>query len=114
VSEPAIIVIRALVGGTFVVAFALISETLKPKEFAGIFSAAPSVALASLLLTILTRGPGAAASGTEGMVVAAFGMMAYCLASVVLVRRLGAMIGSLAAFPAWLVVAVGGYLIFLR
>ena len=42
------LVVRFLVGGALVSLFALIADVLKPKGFAGLFGAAPSVALASL------------------------------------------------------------------
>jgi hypothetical protein len=42
------ILIRFLVGGAVVSVFALIGDVLKPKSFAGLFGAAPSVALATL------------------------------------------------------------------
>ena len=50
------ILIRFLVGGAFVSAFAIIGDLLKPKSFAGLFGAAPSVELATLGLTISTEG----------------------------------------------------------
>lgn len=37
--------IRFTVGGLFVSVFALVGDVLKPKSFAGLFGAAPSVAL---------------------------------------------------------------------
>jgi hypothetical protein len=36
--------VKAVYGGLFVVLFSLIAELLTPKRFAGLFSAAPSVA----------------------------------------------------------------------
>ena len=39
-------VIRFLVGGAVVSAFSMLGDVLKPKSFAGLFAAAPSVALA--------------------------------------------------------------------
>jgi hypothetical protein len=50
------ILIRFLVGGAVVSVFALIGDVLKPKSFAGLFGAAPSVALATLGLTVATKG----------------------------------------------------------
>jgi uncharacterized membrane protein (GlpM family) len=41
------IVLRFVIGGMVVSLFALLSDLLKPKSFAGLFEAAPSVALAS-------------------------------------------------------------------
>ena len=43
-----ILAIKALVGGTVVLAFAAIGELLRPRGLAGMFAAAPSVALAGL------------------------------------------------------------------
>src|ERR1700744_3210483 len=40
--------VRFLVGGIVVSAFAVISDVLRPKSFAGLFCAAPSLALATL------------------------------------------------------------------
>ena len=48
--------IRFLVGGVVVSAFALLGDILRPKSFAGLFGAAPSVALATLSLTLLKEG----------------------------------------------------------
>ena len=42
------ILIRFIIGGMIVSAFAIIGDVLKPKTFAGLFGAAPSVALATL------------------------------------------------------------------
>jgi len=42
------ILVRFLVGSAIVAAFAIIGDLLKPKSFAGLFGAAPSVALATL------------------------------------------------------------------
>ena len=39
--------IRFLIGGAIVSAFAMIGDVLRPKSFAGLFGAAPSVALAT-------------------------------------------------------------------
>ena len=42
------ILVRFLVGGAVVSAFAIIGDLLKPKSFAELFGDAPSVALATL------------------------------------------------------------------
>lgn len=102
--------VKALAGGAFVVLFSLVSSVLGPKMFAGLFSAAPSVALASLLVTSLQKGPAAARPSALGMAVGSAGMLAYCLCAYFLVRRLGALAGSVAAWGVWLLVAAGLYL----
>lgn len=101
--------VRALAGGALVVVFALISEVLKPKMFSGIFGAAPSVALASLLVESLTRGPVQTQPSALGMLAGAAGMVAYCLAAVILLPRLGGLGGSISAWAAWFAVAIGLY-----
>ena len=54
--EIAPLALKALNGGLFVVAFALLAEMLKPKRFSGLFSAAPSIALGCLAgLPVLRR-----------------------------------------------------------
>jgi len=46
-------ILRFLIGGAVVCLFAALGDALKPKSFAGLFSAAPSIALASLGLAAL-------------------------------------------------------------
>src|ERR1700687_4243106 len=46
------------VRGVVVSLFAILGDPLKPKSFAGLFGAAPSVALATLGLTIVTSESG--------------------------------------------------------
>ena len=50
------IIVRFFIGGLVVSLFSLISDLLKPKTFAGLFGAAPSVALATLALTVMKEG----------------------------------------------------------
>jgi Protein of unknown function (DUF3147) len=48
--------LRFLAGGIAVSAFAALSDTLRPRSFAGLFGAAPSIALATLLITLSQKG----------------------------------------------------------
>ena len=70
--------IKAVNGGLFVVLFALLAEALEPKRFAGVFSAAPSVALANLIVVIVSKGHGEGIANTRGMAIGglAFGAIA--------------------------------------
>jgi hypothetical protein len=62
-SSVAEVALKAVGGGVFVLLFAALAQTLSPKRFAGILSAAPSVALAGLLVTLAFSGvPDATAS----------------------------------------------------
>lgn len=75
------LLIRGLIGGFFVSTFALLADVLTPKSFAGLFGAAPSVALATLLLTVHHDGRSYAAIEARSMMAGAvaFGLYAYCL-----------------------------------
>ncbi|HZU61434.1 MAG TPA: DUF3147 family protein, partial [Solirubrobacteraceae bacterium] len=75
--DVAILAIKAVAGGSLVVAFALLSQALEPKRFAGLFGAAPSVALAGLTVTLLDKGSHDARLEGLGMLAGAAGMIAY-------------------------------------
>ena len=51
------IILRFILGGAIVSAFAAMGDMLKPKSLAGLFGAAPSVAIATLGLTLHIKGP---------------------------------------------------------
>ena len=100
-------VIRFLVGGTVVSLFALIGDILKPKSFAGLFGAAPSVALATLSLTIASEGALYAAIEARSMMAgaAAFFLYASCVSWVLMRYRLKALTVSVMLIPIWFVFA---------
>jgi hypothetical protein len=68
-------------------AFATLGDVLKPKSFAGLFGAAPSVALATLGLTILTEGKVYAATEARSMIAGALAFCLYALVSSHLMMR---------------------------
>ncbi len=105
------VAVKAVVGGLMVVAFSLVGQVLKPKRFAGVFAAAPAVALASLLLTSLVKGPSMAIPQTVGMIIGSAAMIVYCAITLFAVDRFHAAVGSLVAWLAWFAVAGGLYLI---
>lgn len=70
-------IIRFLVGGTLVSLFALLGDALHPKGFAGLFAAAPSVALASLILAAATESRGYAALEARSMIAGEVAFVAY-------------------------------------
>jgi uncharacterized membrane protein (GlpM family) len=106
VHDVLILIIKGLAGGSLVVTFALVSEVVSPKRFAGLFSAAPSVALAGLVVTLLDKGPHDARENSLGMLAGCAGMVAYAAAAVFLLRRGRTWLGVLGALGAWAVVAV--------
>lgn len=100
------IALRALLGGIMVLAFALVSEMFSPKRFSGIFSAAPSVALGSLAVTLVAKSASDVAAAGEGMLVGAIALLLYCLVAVPALRSAGAVKGAGLALVVWCVVAV--------
>jgi Protein of unknown function (DUF3147) len=62
--------------------FAIVGDVLRPKSFAGLFGAAPSVALATLTLTILSEGNSYAALEARSMVAGAIAFFVYATACV--------------------------------
>ncbi|HEY8088338.1 MAG TPA: hypothetical protein VIF09_10850 [Polyangiaceae bacterium] len=88
------LLVRFLLGGALVCAFAAAGEVFEPKSFAGLFGAAPSVALATLSLTFAEQGPGTVGIEARSMVLGGFALLAYGAACVVAAKR--------AAVPVWL------------
>lgn len=107
--QIALLALRAVAGGTLVVVFSLIGEVVKPKAFAGLFAAAPSVAVASLGITAAAQGVQRAAVDSTGMVVGAVGMTTCCLVASMVIPRIGTLKGSAVAWAAWLVAGLGLY-----
>ncbi|TMD94567.1 MAG: DUF3147 family protein [Chloroflexi bacterium] len=109
-----LLAVRVLAGGCLVVAFAMLSDMLKPKMFSGLFGGAPSVATASLLVSGLAMGPAKDEKYGTGMIAGAIGLVAYSLAAALAVKHLGAVAGSIVAWIAWVVPAAALYWFFLR
>ena len=107
--ELGVLALRGLAGGALVVAFALIGEMVTPKTFSGLFSAAPSVAVASLIITILAESAAKARQGSIGMVTGGVAMTVCCILAAVAIPRIRSFWGSLAAWIGWLAVNLGLY-----
>lgn len=100
---------KAFAGGSFVVLFAVLGAVIRPKRLAGLFAAAPAVAIASLIVTVAAHGDGDAAAASTGMLFGAAGFVAFALCVRPLLDRFHAAISSLIACVAWAAVALGGY-----
>jgi len=100
--------LRFLAGGIAVSAFAALGDTLRPKSFAGLFGAAPSIALATLLIT-LSQGATFAAVEGRSMIVGAFALAAYSWVVCVLLKKflLSSRAATMAALVVWFAVAFG-------
>ena len=103
------IVIRFLVGGLVASSFAIIGDILRPKSFAGLFGAAPSVALATLALTVAGDGRLYAATEACSMIAGAISFFAYAsVVSWILMRgKSAALRVTIAAMPIWFGLALG-------
>ena len=103
------ILIRFLVGGAVVTVFAIIGDLLKPKSFAGLFGAAPSVALATLGLTVMTEGSSYAAIEAHSMMAGAIAFFAYasCVSWVLMHYKARALQVTIYAISVWLGIAFG-------
>ena len=101
--------IRFLAGGIVVAVFAILGDMLRPKSFAGLFGAAPSVALATLTLTFWKQGGHYASIEGRSMLLGSIALAAYSLlVCQILIRlRWSAMKSTLAAAAAWFAVAFG-------
>jgi uncharacterized membrane protein (GlpM family) len=108
------LVLRFLVGGIVVSLFAMIGSALRPKSFAGLVGAAPSVALATLVLTVMKRGKPYAAIEARSMIVGAIGFFAYAsLVCRLLMRgKFNTLATTSLALLAWLLCAIGLQFIF--
>lgn len=107
------LLIRFLVGGTVVSFFAMMGDVLRPKSFAGLFSAAPSVALATMALTIHKNGKSFAAQEARTMMLGAAAFLLYAVLVSFLLRhsRAGALKATMAMLPVWFAVALGAWLL---
>ena len=101
--------LRFLAGGVAVSAFAALGDTLRPKSFAGLFAAAPSIALATLLITWSQKGAPFAAVEGRSMIVGALALAAYSWAVSVLLKKflLSSWTATLTALVVWFLVAFG-------
>ena len=103
------LIIRFAIGGFVVSLFAIISDLFRPKTFAGLFGAAPSIALASLALTVATEGKSVASIEARSMIVGAVAFLIYAfnLSWIALRFKLAALRVFLPGLLIWLGAAVG-------
>jgi hypothetical protein len=89
--------------------FAVIADVLRPKGFAGLFAAAPSVALATLGLTVASDGKFYAAIEARSMIAgaAAFLLYAVCCVYFIGMRHARAAPATFALLAVWAIAAFG-------
>jgi hypothetical protein len=107
VDEALITAVKAVNGGLFVAAFALVAEVAEPKRFAGLFSAAPSIALANLIVIAVAMSTNDAQQQSTGMIVGAIALVGACAVGLHLIGRWRALRGSLGVCGVWLALTLG-------
>ncbi|WP_369725767.1 MULTISPECIES: DUF3147 family protein [unclassified Bradyrhizobium] len=102
-------VVRFIAGGVIVSAFAILGDMLRPKSFAGLLGAAPSVALATLGIVVVQHGSHYAAAESWTMIYGAVALGCYSVAVCHLLMRysLNALPATILASAVWLAVAFG-------
>lgn len=107
---------RFVVGGLVVSLFAIVGDVLRPKSFAGIFGAAPSVALATLGLTIVANGKAYAAVEARSMIVGALALCVYTFicTRILAKHKLQAASVTITGLAVWLSCALGSWFVFLK
>jgi len=107
---------RFLLGGALVSVFALIGDVVRPKRLAGLFAAAPSVAIATLALTASFSGAELAATEARSLVASSLALVAYAFAveRVLASARVPALATSLGALIVWILIAWGAGAVLIR
>jgi hypothetical protein len=101
--------LRFLAGGIAVSAFAALGDALRPKTFAGLFGAAPSIALATVLIALAKEGADFVAVEARSMILGAFALAAYSWTVCILLQkfRMSSLPAALAALLVWSLAALG-------
>jgi uncharacterized membrane protein (GlpM family) len=116
VEEVMDMMLRFLIGGIVVSVFAILGDVLKPESLGGVFASAPTIALATLVLTMHKHGGVYVATEARSMVAGAIAFFGYaCAVSFVLMRwRLKALTTAIALLPIWFATAAGLWALWLR
>jgi hypothetical protein len=110
------LLLRFLIGGLVVSAFAVMGDLFKPKSFGGLFGGSPSVALATMALTISKYGKLYAAIEARSMMAGAAALFVYTLvvSRLLMHHRISAFTATMASMPVWFAVAFLCWMTFLR
>ena len=97
------LLLRFLIGGVVVSLFAVLGDTVKPESLGGIFAAAPTIALATVVMTLHKHGAGYVAVEGRSMVAGALAFFVYAsVVSFVMMRwRPKALTASASLLAAW-------------
>jgi hypothetical protein len=94
--------------------FSICADLLRPRRFAGLFGAAPSVALASLALTFRQHDGSYVALEGRSMIFGAIAFLIYAYVAGQLLKRThkGALAITIAALPIWFCISFGCLVVF--
>lgn len=108
--------LRFLIGGAVVTVFALCGDVLRPKSFAGLFGAAPSVALASIGMTLKQHGTPYVALESKSMALGAIAFLCYPYVTGQVLKRshANALTVAILAMPIWFAMSFGGLWLVMR
>jgi uncharacterized membrane protein (GlpM family) len=108
--------LRFVIGGSVVSLFAVFGDVLKPKSFAGLLGAAPSIALATLTLTILKEGKGFAQTEARSMIFGALAFFIYasCVSRLLVRYKLPALAVTACSILLWMASAFGLWFVAVR
>ena len=111
-----VILIRFLIGGIAGSLFSVLGDLFKPKSFAGLFGAAPSVALATLGLTVASDGRPYAAAEANSMMAGAVAFCVYpsCVSWILMRGRFAVFWVTISLLPIWGMVAFGLWYVWLK
>jgi Protein of unknown function (DUF3147) len=103
------LLLRFILGGLSVSLFAVCGSAWQPKTFAGLFAAAPSIAVVSLALAFHGKGQAYAVNEARSMVLGAAALITYMSLCVVIAqqRAISVAVATVLAWFVWLIVALG-------
>jgi hypothetical protein len=104
---------RFLIGGVIVSFFAVLAEMFRPKSFAGLFGAAPSIALATIGITIAGHGKAYAAIESRSMIYGAIAFLLYasCVCWMLIRLKPRALAATVVLMPVWFAASFAFWLV---
>jgi hypothetical protein len=107
------LIARFLIGGVIVSFFAVLAEFFRPKSFAGLFGAAPSIALATLGITIAGHGKTYAAIEARSMICGAIAFLLYaaCVSFVMIRLKPRVLTATVVLMPVWFAASFAFWLV---
>ena len=101
--------LRFLAGGLIVSSFAILGDVLRPKSFAGLFGAAPSIALATLVLAFHNHGASYVSVEGRSMILGAVALAVYSFVVCHLLMRFrwSALSSTTITLVLWFAIALG-------